>query len=116
VSGWRGGSPALPLQRAGAADKWTPSVALQPGAPCSYALLSQPRPSDPVAQHCTPAEPPPPEPLADGMVVCHLPYGPTAYFGIFNTVLRHDIGQKKEVRTCGLRRHARLTAVRLRSH
>jgi hypothetical protein len=22
----------------------------------------------------------------DGMVVCHLPYGPTAYFGIFNTV------------------------------
>ncbi|PNW77846.1 hypothetical protein CHLRE_10g454100v5 [Chlamydomonas reinhardtii] len=35
----------------------------------------------------------------DGMVVCHLPYGPTAYFGIFNTVLRHDIGQKKEVGT-----------------
>ena len=33
------------------------------------------------------------------MVVCHLPYGPTAYFGIFNTVLRHDIGQKKEVGT-----------------
>lgn len=37
--------------------------------------------------------------VADGMVVCHLPYGPTAYFGIFNTVLRHDIGQKKEVGT-----------------
>lgn len=35
----------------------------------------------------------------DGMVVCHLPYGPTAYFGLFNTVLRHDIGQKKEVGT-----------------
>jgi U3 small nucleolar ribonucleoprotein protein IMP4 len=35
----------------------------------------------------------------DGMVVCHLPYGPTAYFGVFNTVLRHDIGQKKEVGT-----------------
>ncbi len=35
----------------------------------------------------------------DGMVVCHLPYGPTAYFGIFNTVLRHDIGEKKEVGT-----------------
>lgn len=35
----------------------------------------------------------------DGMVVCHLPFGPTAYFGIFNTVLRHDIGQKKEVGT-----------------
>ena len=33
------------------------------------------------------------------MVVCHLPYGPTAYFGIFNTVLRHDIGEKKEVGT-----------------
>eukprot|EP00879_Flechtneria_rotunda_P025682 GHRR01027317.1.p2 GENE.GHRR01027317.1~~GHRR01027317.1.p2 ORF type:complete len:147 (+),score=32.56 GHRR01027317.1:239-679(+) len=33
------------------------------------------------------------------MVVCHLPFGPTAYFGIFNTVLRHDIGQKKEVGT-----------------
>ncbi|MEW5305423.1 MAG: hypothetical protein WDW38_010453 [Sanguina aurantia] len=33
------------------------------------------------------------------MVVCHLPYGPTAYFGLFNTVLRHDIGQKKEVGT-----------------
>jgi len=36
---------------------------------------------------------------SDGMVVCHMPYGPTAYFGIFNTVLRHDIGQKKEVGT-----------------
>lgn len=23
----------------------------------------------------------------DGLVVCHLPYGPRAYFGIFNTVL-----------------------------
>lgn len=33
------------------------------------------------------------------MVVCHLPYGPTAYFGLFNTVLRHDIGDKKEVGT-----------------
>lgn len=22
----------------------------------------------------------------DGLVVCHLPYGPTAYFGIYNTV------------------------------
>ncbi len=35
--------------------------------------------------------------LADGMVITHLPYGPSAYFGIYNTVLRHDIGQKKEV-------------------
>ncbi len=33
----------------------------------------------------------------DGLVVCHLPYGPTAYFGVFNTVLRHDIGDKKQV-------------------
>ena len=23
----------------------------------------------------------------DGLVVCHLPYGPSAYFGIFNPVL-----------------------------
>lgn len=22
----------------------------------------------------------------DGMVVCHLPYGPTAFFGVYNTV------------------------------
>jgi U3 small nucleolar ribonucleoprotein protein IMP4 len=27
----------------------------------------------------------------DGMTVCHLPYGPTAYFTLSNTVLRHDI-------------------------
>lgn len=27
----------------------------------------------------------------DGMVVCHLPYGPTAYFGLLNVVTRHDI-------------------------
>lgn len=24
----------------------------------------------------------------DGLVVCHLPYGPTAYFGLFNVVTR----------------------------
>lgn len=35
----------------------------------------------------------------DGMVVCHLPFGPTAYFGLSNCVLRHDIGEKKEVGT-----------------
>jgi len=35
----------------------------------------------------------------DGLVICHLPYGPTAYFGIYNTVLRHDIGDKSEVGT-----------------
>lgn len=35
----------------------------------------------------------------DGMVVSHLPFGPTAYFGVFNTVLRHDLGAKREVGT-----------------
>lgn len=33
----------------------------------------------------------------DGLVVSHMPYGPTAYFGLFNAVLRHDLGDKKEV-------------------
>ncbi|KAJ5076527.1 u3 small nucleolar ribonucleoprotein imp4 [Anaeramoeba ignava] len=27
----------------------------------------------------------------DGMIISHFPYGPTAYFGLINTVLRHDI-------------------------
>ncbi|CAG8793634.1 13446_t:CDS:2, partial [Acaulospora morrowiae] len=27
----------------------------------------------------------------DGMVICHFPYGPTAYFSLHNVVLRHDI-------------------------
>jgi U3 small nucleolar ribonucleoprotein protein IMP4 len=27
----------------------------------------------------------------DGLVICHLPLGPTAYFTLSNTVLRHDI-------------------------
>ncbi|XP_013394125.1 U3 small nucleolar ribonucleoprotein protein IMP4 [Lingula anatina] len=27
----------------------------------------------------------------DGLVVCHLPYGPTAYFTLSNVVMRHDI-------------------------
>lgn len=27
----------------------------------------------------------------DGLVVCHLPYGPTAYFQLMNAVMRHDI-------------------------
>jgi U3 small nucleolar ribonucleoprotein protein IMP4 len=27
----------------------------------------------------------------DGLVVCHLPHGPTAFFSLTNTVLRHDI-------------------------
>lgn len=25
------------------------------------------------------------------MIVSHLPYGPTAYFGLFNCVMRHDL-------------------------
>nr|WCZ58297.1 U3 small nucleolar ribonucleoprotein IMP4 [Paratrimastix eleionoma] len=28
----------------------------------------------------------------DGLIISHLPYGPTAYFGLVNPVLRHDIG------------------------
>lgn len=27
----------------------------------------------------------------DAMQICHLPYGPTAYFTLFNVVMRHDI-------------------------
>lgn len=27
----------------------------------------------------------------DGMIVCHLPYGPTAFFGMSSVVLRHDL-------------------------
>ncbi|KAJ1554782.1 snoRNA-binding rRNA-processing protein imp4, partial [Nowakowskiella sp. JEL0078] len=27
----------------------------------------------------------------DGMVVCHFPYGPTAYFTLHNVVMRHEI-------------------------
>ena len=27
----------------------------------------------------------------DGLIVCHFPYGPTAYFGLTNCVLRHDL-------------------------
>jgi U3 small nucleolar ribonucleoprotein protein IMP4 len=27
----------------------------------------------------------------DGLIVCHLPHGPTAYFGLSNVVMRHDI-------------------------
>lgn len=28
---------------------------------------------------------------ADGLIVCHLPYGPTAYFTLSNVVMRHDL-------------------------
>jgi len=30
----------------------------------------------------------------DGMIICHLPYGPTAYFGLSKVVLRHDLPEK----------------------
>jgi len=30
----------------------------------------------------------------DGLIVSHLPYGPTAYFGLSNVVLRHDLSSK----------------------
>ena len=29
--------------------------------------------------------------VPDGMIICHLPFGPTAYFTVVNTVMRHDI-------------------------
>lgn len=32
-----------------------------------------------------------PHSFADGLVVSHLPFGPTAYFTLSNTVMRHDI-------------------------
>lgn len=31
--------------------------------------------------------------IPDGLVVSHLPHGPTAYFGLHNVVMRHDIPQ-----------------------
>lgn len=30
----------------------------------------------------------------DGLIVCHLPFGPTAYFGLSGVVLRHDLAEK----------------------
>ncbi|KAM0821224.1 hypothetical protein ACQ4PT_019809 [Festuca glaucescens] len=33
----------------------------------------------------------------DGLIVCHLPLGPTAYFGLLNVVTRHDIKDRKEM-------------------
>jgi len=32
--------------------------------------------------------------IIDGLIVSHMPYGPTTYFGLFNVVLRHDIDEK----------------------
>lgn len=29
--------------------------------------------------------------FTDGLVVCHLPFGPTAYFTLYNVVMRHDV-------------------------
>ena len=33
----------------------------------------------------------------DGLVVCHLPFGPTAYFSLSNAVLRHDIEDRAKI-------------------
>lgn len=30
----------------------------------------------------------------DGLIVCHLPQGPTAYFGLSDVVLRHDLAER----------------------
>ncbi|CAD7966563.1 unnamed protein product [Amoebophrya sp. A25] len=32
----------------------------------------------------------------DGLIISHLPYGPTAYFGMKNVVLRHDLSEKPD--------------------
>ena len=32
--------------------------------------------------------------VPDGMIVSHMPFGPTIYFGLFNVVLRHDIREE----------------------
>lgn len=32
----------------------------------------------------------------DGIIVSHLPHGPTAYFGLSNVVLRHDLKDKAD--------------------
>lgn len=33
----------------------------------------------------------------DGMIISHLPYGPTAYFGLSNVILRHDLSATTDV-------------------
>jgi len=33
----------------------------------------------------------------DGLIVCHLPLGPTAYFTMSNVVMRHDIENRGTV-------------------
>ncbi|KAI5410751.1 uncharacterized protein LOC127085754 [Lathyrus oleraceus] len=37
--------------------------------------------------------------VPDGLTVCHLPFGPTAYFSLLNVVTRHEIKDKKAVGT-----------------
>ncbi|ETO11884.1 hypothetical protein RFI_25493 [Reticulomyxa filosa] len=32
--------------------------------------------------------------ICDGIIVCHLPYGPTAYFSVTDVVARHDVPKK----------------------
>ena len=35
--------------------------------------------------------------MPDGLIISHMPYGPTAYFGLHNVVMRHDIPQAAHV-------------------
>ncbi len=35
----------------------------------------------------------------DGLIISHLPFGPTAYFGMYNAVLRHDIQDTENIGT-----------------
>lgn len=35
----------------------------------------------------------------DGLVISHMPYGPTVYFGLSNTVMRHDVKEMHEHKT-----------------
>ncbi|KAK7855401.1 brix domain-containing protein [Quercus suber] len=37
--------------------------------------------------------------VPDGITISHLPFGPTAYFGLLNVVTRHDIKDKKAIGT-----------------
>jgi U3 small nucleolar ribonucleoprotein protein IMP4 len=32
--------------------------------------------------------------VPDGMIISHMPFGPTIYFGLFNVLLRHDIEEE----------------------
>jgi len=33
----------------------------------------------------------------DGLLISHLPFGPTAYFALMNVVLRHDVEEKETI-------------------